>query len=228
MRTPILHTVILEMLAENNGGLITTKKIHSDSEEISWGMESHRQWGREADMFVMAGWALACGWVEIKNSLSWAYYDLRRFKYQFESLQISFGTPFKRGWRRDGRREIERLLENFHFACLLWFNQIQCRMLQRGQWRRKTQQHKTDRQSGGGHGDRWLKMWWHIVWRDEFFDTLLEQIFQILQSSVCLCENSILMRWAPLILMFFNFSSMFISFWLFILIGTILIFLALK
>lgn len=163
MSTPVLHTVILEMLAENNGGLIMTKKIHGDSEEISWGMESHRQWEREGDMFVMAGWALACGWVEIKNSSSWAFYDLRRFKYQFGSLQISFGTPFKWGWRRDGRREIERLLENFHFACLLWFNQIWCRMLERGQWRRKTQQHKTGRQSGG-HGDRWLKMWLHTVW----------------------------------------------------------------
>lgn len=34
-----------------------TKKIHSDKEEISWGIESHRQALRESggDMFVMAG-----------------------------------------------------------------------------------------------------------------------------------------------------------------------------
>lgn len=85
-----------------------TKKIPRDREKISTGdRESQTDNEREGDMFVMAGLALACGWVDIKNSSSSDFYDLGRLKYQFESLHISFGMPVKHGRRRDGRREID-------------------------------------------------------------------------------------------------------------------------
>lgn len=143
-----LPTVIFIIIAENNGGYIMTKKIHSDKEKISQGYRESetRRWQREGGVFVMAGWALACGWTEIKDSSSWAsmiWRDLSINLWDFRSaLEMAFRLESRDG---DASPKLP------HMAG---------RMLWRGQWHTKQQQWK-DRNSRGCE-DCWLGMYQHF------------------------------------------------------------------